>query len=321
MEFTRSVEKAVFLNPATNEIEEVEIELRTDPLTDKISRILVKPLPFPKNPELPDFSREWCPFCEDRIYSIGARDVRVAGGELMRRNESILMANISPYAEISLVIRISEAHYIPINEFKPQLFSDGFLLALDYIRKIGSSFATVTMNYLRPAGSSISHPHIQLMASDMLFDLQERIKKGAERFFLEEKEIFWDYFWKEFHNNRIHEGKWRFFTPFVPRGFEHVQGYLKKGLLELDEDEINDLSEGIVKILKAYHELGFNSFNFGIFGPVLRKNYLPIIFDIVARTPMDKYYQNDTFAIAKLYDEAYTNRRPEETAEEIKNYF
>lgn len=321
MEFEIRIEKASFLNPATDEIEEVEIEIRQDPLTQKRSRILVKPLPFSKNPELPDFTKEWCPFCDDKVSSIGARDLRVAGGELMRRNESILMANISPYAEVSMVIRISKAHYIPINEFIPDLFFDGFLLALDYIRRTDFRFATITMNYLRPAGSSISHPHIQLMASHTLFDLQERLVRGSEMFYREKDEIYWDYFWKRFYENRIHEGKWRFFTPFAPRGFEHVQGYLKKGLLELEEDELKELSESIVRILRAYHEFGFNSFNFGIFGPISGISHLPVVFDIVARTPMDRYYQNDTFAIAKLYDESYTNRKPEETAKEIRSYF
>ncbi len=321
MELRKIIDRASFFNPATGEVEDLEIEIRFDPLTGKKSRILTKPLPFPKNPEMPDFSREWCPFCDERVESMGARDVKIAGKELLKRNEAILMANISPYAEVSLVIRISKAHYIPLNEFRSELFFDGFMLAIDYIAKTDFDFATITMNYLRPAGSSISHPHIQLMASKTLFDLQDRLVKGAERFYNESGENFWDMFWNEFPENRIHEMSWRFFAPFAPRGFEHVQGYIKKGLVELDEEDVMELSDSIVRILRAYDEMGFNSFNFGVFGPLHAMEHIPVVFDVLGRTPMDKYYQNDTFAIAKLYDENYTNRKPEETAKEIKNYF
>ncbi len=321
MEFKKTIERSSFLNPSTGKVEELEIEIRFDPITGKRSRILTKPLPFPKNPELPDFTKEWCPFCDDKIEDIGARDTRIAKGELLKRNEAILMANISPYAEISLVIRISKAHYIPINEFQPYHFFDGLMLALDYIRKTDFDFSTITMNYLKPAGSSISHPHIQVMLSRSLFDYQERLVQGAEKYYKDGGKCFWDDFWDEFEDNRVSSGRWRLFTPFAPRGFEHVQGYIKKGLTDIEEEDLMEISDCIVRILKAYNEAGFNSFNFGMFAPLRKKEHLPIVFDIVARTPMDKYYQNDTFAIAKLYDESYTNKKPEDTAKEIRNYF
>ncbi len=321
MELKKTQEKSIFLNPATNEVEELEIEIRFDPLTGKRSRILVKPLPFPKNPELPDFSKEWCPFCDGRVDSIGARDVRVADGQLIRRGEAILMANISPYAEVSLVIRVTRDHYIPVNEFETDHFLNGFMLALEYIKATEFDYATITMNYLKPAGSSISHPHIQVMLSKTLFDYQGRLIKGAESYFAKHSRCFWDDYWDEFEDSRVYDGGWRFITPFAPKGFEHVQGYMVKGVHELDEDDMRELSESIINVLRAYTDMGFNSFNFGIFGPARKREDLPVVFDIVARTPMDRYYQNDTFAIAKLYDESYTNRKPEETAKEIKRYF
>ncbi|WP_457591177.1 hypothetical protein [Geoglobus sp.] len=320
MEFKILREYFEFFNPVTKKSERVEVEIRIDPLTGKSSRIVVKPLPISKEPELPDFSREWCPFCDENVYRVGARDVTVTGGKLVERGEVILMANISPYAETSLVIRLSRAHHIPLSSFTPELFYDAFTLARDYLAKRGCEFASITMNYLRPAGSSVTHPHIQVLSSKTLMDYQMRVVSKAERFWTEHGRSFWDAFWENADDLRVFEGRWRWYVPFAPRGFEHLSAYVHGGLQEMD-DELLELANGIVRILRFYDSLGFNSFNFGLFAPMDSRKDVPAVFDIVARSVMDKYYWNDVFAITKLYDEAYTNRRPEETAKEIKEFF
>ncbi|WP_456478611.1 hypothetical protein [Geoglobus ahangari] len=320
MEFRVFREHFEFFNPVTKKNERVEIEVREDPLTGKTSRVIVKPLPLSKEPELPDFSREWCPFCDDNVYRVGARDLAIAGGELLERGEAILMANISPYAETSLVIRLSKAHYIPIDQFTPEMFYDAFTLARDYLARKGCEFASVTMNYLKPAGSSVTHPHVQVLSSQRLMDYQERMVASAERYWRERGRSFWDDFWESAEELRVAERSWRWFVPFAPRGFEHVSAYLHAGFEEMD-GELMELAEGVVRVLRFYHSLGFNSFNFGMFAPMEGRNDLPAVFDVVARSVMDRYYWNDVFAITKLYDEAYTNRKPEETAKEIKEFF
>lgn len=320
MEFEILKEYFEFFNPITKTNELVEIEVRKDPLTGKTSRVIVKPLPLSKEPDMPDFSNEWCPFCDDNVYRVGARDIAVTGGELVERGEAILMANISPYAEVSLVIRISRAHYLSLPEFTARMFYDAFTLARDYLVKRGFEFASITMNYLRPAGSSVTHPHIQVLASKELMDYQRRIVEAANAFFREKGRNFWDVFWEEAEQLRVHDGSWRWFVPFAPRGFEHVSAYVLEGLGSM-KNELMDLSEGITRVLKFYDSLGFNSFNFGLFAPLERRDEIPVMFDIVARSVMDRYYWNDVFAITKLYDEAYTTRRPEDTAKEIREYF
>ncbi|MBE8540256.1 hypothetical protein [Geoglobus acetivorans] len=321
MEFRTVVEKAEFLNPMTNEIETVDVEVRFDLLTGKPSRIITKPLPFSTEPELPDFSNEWCPFCEENIYKVGCRDVKVAKGELMKRGEAILMANISPYARNSLVVRLSKAHYIPIGEFRPELFTDAFLLTQEYMAKLEPDFVSVTMNYMKSAGSSLTHPHIQVLVTEVLMDYQGRVRDCAEKFYSENNANFWKVFWENAENLRIFEGAWKWYAPFSPRGFEHVSAFMTKGFEEIDEEDFSELSEGIVKVLKYYGEKGYNAFNFGLFASFRTEEYLASQFDIVARSVMDKYYWNDIFAITKVYDETYSNRLPEETAEELKKYF
>jgi len=313
-------ELAEYYNPVTKKRDVVEIEIRFDPLTGKRSRVIEKPLPISTEPDVGNVEKEWCPFCDENIYNVGARDTRIANGELIERGEAILLANITPYAEISLVIRLTKKHYLPISEFEAEHFYNAFILAKEYLERVGAKYANIMMNYLKPAGSSVTHPHIQVIASKYLLDYQERVVEAAKEFYEKNGANFWDVMWERSEERKVAETKWRWFTPFAPRGFEHVCAYINKGLGEMDE-ELLDLSEGIVKILKAYSDMGYNSFNFGIFGSLEGEDFLATQFDIVARSVMSKYYWNDVFAITKIYDEAYTNKKPEDLAKEIKKYF
>jgi len=320
MRFESHKEYYEFFNPFSNRNEKVEIEIRVDPLTGRRSRVLQRPLPFSKNPELPDFRDEWCPFCDENIHRVGARDLRVLKGKILKRGRSILLANISPYGATSLVIRLTNRHYLALDEFEAEDFYNAFTLARDYLSKTDYEFATISMNYLKPAGSTVTHPHIQVVSSPLLFDYQERILECAKLYFKEKGKSFWSDFWTHAEDLRIGERLWRWFCPFAPRGFYHVSAFIERGLSEMD-DELMMLAEGIVSVLKAYSKAGFNSFNFGFFAPMERKEYIPALFDMVARSVFDKYYWNDIVGITKIYDEAYTDKKPEEVAKEIKKYF
>ncbi len=321
--FLKKVEKYRLFNPMEGKEEEVEVEIRFDPLTGKPSRIVKKPLPFTKGSFEEDLKKP-CPFCEDVVEKVAARDVEVLGKNLKRKGNSILFANISPYARYSLVIRICKEHYLNLGEFKAEDFYNSFALAVEYLKEISEKidYATITMNYLKPAGSSVVHPHIQLIASEELMDYQSRIINSARSFYKTHGKQFWEVLSenKEFEDLILSRNKWLWFVPFAPRGFDHVAAYIDKPILEVNEEELKELCEGIVRILKFYSS-EYNSFNFGIFGSLKKTPYFGTLFDIVARTPFDKYYWCDVFAITKIYDEAYTNKAPEETAKQLKGFF
>ncbi len=318
--FEKRVEKYRLYNPMAGKEEEVEVEVRFDPLTKKPTRIVKKPLPFTKDGEFEEDLKKPCPFCEDVIEKVAARDIEVLGGELKRRGESIIFANISPYARFSLVVRLCKAHYLKLSEFNPDNFFDSFKLCAEYLEKVRSDYATITMNYLKPAGSSVVHPHLQLIVSEELMDYQSRVVQSAETFYKVHKKQFWDVI-EDKDELVVMKGNFLWFAPFAPRGFDHVSAYSKKPITDMSDEELRELSDGIVRILRAYDELGYNSFNFGVFTSLKNTPYFGTLFDIVARTPFDRYYWCDVFAITKIYDEAYTNKPPEETAKFVRKFF
>ena len=313
-----------YFNPMTNAVEESEIEIRFDPLTKKPSRIVEKPLPISENPDITeDVKRDFCPFCDENVEKVVVRDVKVLNRELLKRGEAILFANLTPYADYSLVIRISRDHYIPLKDFKSELFVDAFYLAREYLRKVDADFATLMMNYLKPAGSSIVHPHLQLVISKHPLDYQQRIIDSAKEYYEKNKRNFWEDLIKSERNSDrfIADNGFFWYAPFAPRGFDHVSAIKLKSFVDFDDNDFKALADGIVRVFKAYSELGYNSINFGIFIPLKEFEYLATTFDIVARSNLDKFYWCDVFTITKLFDEAYTNKKPEETAKFIKKFF
>lgn len=330
IEFKKEKEITKFYNPQKNVVEQREIEIRYDPLTGKSSRILEKTLPISDEPDMGDLKNpEFCPFCSENIYKVGARDIEVLSKEILIEGESVVLANVTPYTEVSLVIRLTNDHYLPLSEFKEKHFNDGFKVAITYLkkylRKTNNSFISIIMNYLKPAGSSITHPHMQLLISDNIMDYQRRLMNNATKFYDNEEKNYWKDLLDIEKDGKRFIGKTNGFTwiaPFSPRGLEHIQGISLQEFLYMDEDSIHGLSEGIVNTLQYYSSLNRNSFNFWLFIPPFDKRHkLATLIDIVCRSNLDKFYWNDVFAMSKLIDEPFANRTPESTARAVKEYF
>jgi len=327
IEFHEKVEISRFYDPSEDKEKQEEIVIRHDPLTGKSCRILDKSLPISKEADIEDeIVSGFCPFCPDNIYDIGARDSRVLNNKILENGEAVLLSNISPYAERSLVIRLTEKHYIPIDDFQKKHFTDALELILKYLeRSSNQGYANIMMNYLKPAGSSIVHPHIQLLVSDTAMDHQKRVVKAAKEYHEENGSDYWsDLLEKERGSDRYLEkyGTWEWKTPYAPRGLEHIQGISLKDFRSMGKNALQDLSSGIVDTLRYYDDLDFNSFNLALsVSPKEKTEGSATIIDIVARSSFDKYYWCDVFALTKLQDEPYSNKFPEDIAKEARTFF
>ncbi|MFP4143179.1 MAG: hypothetical protein ACLFSM_08330 [Thermoplasmata archaeon] len=329
LEFDVHPETASFYDPSEDEEKEIEIEIREDPLTGKTSRIIDKPLQSAEERDISDVKKNgFCPFCPETIDEVGATDIKVLSGKKMKRDEAVLLANVTPYSEHSIVIRLTEEHYLPLADFKEEHFYDGLRLAQDYLKKMDlekEASPLIIMNYLKPAGSSITHPHMQLLISDKLLDYQKRLIKHAERFYDENDENYWEVLLKEERGNERYIGKtgsFEWVSAFAPRGFNHVKGISTHNFTEFEGEDTEDLARGIVNVLEGYGDMDQTTFNFSIFIPVSQsKDRFATVIDMVTRTKLDRFYRADDFAMPKLMDEPYCNKKPEDLAEELKSCF
>ena len=324
MEFRKEIEVAKVL--VGGKVEENVVEVRYDPLTLQTSRIVKKDFPIQSGDfeEEIESTRSWCPFCNERIDQMAARDPEIMGGELWKRGEAVLFSNLMPYSKHSLVLRLTDRHYVGVTEFQLRHFLDAFLLIQEYVKKIpdGKHYITIGMNYLKPAGSSIMHPHVQIMISEISTDYFARLDWGA----LEFKETNGVDYWKklvevekegERYVGRTEKTEW--IAAFAPKGFFHFTGVPEESeFVEMSEEQLRGIAEGIVKILRYYGRKNLNSFNFSLFCADRIGEHFRTNINIVARTPFGKYYWCDVFYPKMLHDESVVFFAPEDYAKEIR---
>lgn len=325
MEFKKETEVSEFYNPSEDRLEEVEIEVRYDPLTGKTSRIIEKPFPIAEDPDMSDVEKEgFCPMCPENIHDVGARDTQILDKKLGEKGEAVLMANITPYAEYSLVCRLAKDHYLELDEFKVHHFSDAFDLLADYLWKVKEKgdvkYPSIIMNYLKPAGSSIVHPHMQMIISDQYNDLYRRRYEEGRRFYEEQGESYWKALLRKDRERKIGStGSVYWLSAFSPQGFEHIKGIYDGGFFEIDT---KDLAKGMINVLRTYKDLNYNSFNISVFVPPLNQEEgFATVVDMVTRSNLDRFYWSDVSAITKLQDEPLANRKPEKIITDYKERF
>ncbi|MBO8181458.1 MAG: hypothetical protein H0Z28_01535 [Archaeoglobus sp.] len=329
MEFRKEIEFAKVLLP-NGSIEENRIEIRYDPLTLQTSRVLKKKPPIP---EIQGFEEEiestkvWCPFCPERIESMAAKDPELLKGEFLRRGEAILFSNIVPYSKYSFVIRMTDAHYLELEDFKRDYFDDSFFLIQDALSRLGEGkyYISIGMNYLKPAGSSIMHPHIQTLVSETSTDYFARMDWSALEFFEERKKDYWKALVekeKEIGSRFVGEtAKTTWLAAFAPKGFFHFIGVPEeREFMNMSEEQISGISEGIIRILRFYASKGFNSFNISMFLADRLGEHFRTNLHIVARTPFDKYYWCDVYFPKLFHDETISYLVPEEYASEMAEF-
>ncbi|MFB6153080.1 MAG: hypothetical protein ABEJ27_02400 [Halodesulfurarchaeum sp.] len=333
IEFTGSIQEATFYNPL-EEFEEttVEVEVRHDPLTGRQTRIVPESFLMPE--EEPDLSPvvdadDGCFFCPSMVEDATPKYPDFVGGERTSVGAATAFPNLNPYGSHSNVVVLTEDHYVPIDEFTPSIFRDGLQAGLEYVHAVfetddGAQVASLNMNYLRPAGSSIIHPHLQTLVDGRGSTAQRARFEAARTFHEERSRDYWDALLERERDDSRYIGStgavdW--LAPYAPRHHRHVLGILDAiRVPDPDGEAVADLAEGIVNVLEYYGDVGLNSFNLGIHlvpdDPAVR----PVI-DLVARSVFEEYYWSDATFFETIHDEAVIDVAPAEYATGASSFF
>jgi galactose-1-phosphate uridylyltransferase len=181
------------------------------------------------------------------------------------------------------------------------------------------------MNYLKPAGSSIMHPHIQTLISETSTDYFARMDWSALEFYEEKKKDYWIYLTEkereigERFAGRTEKTEW--VSAFAPKGFYHFIGIPEeREFLSMTDEQLDGICDGLIRILRFYRDRGFNSFNISIFLADRLGEHFRTNINILARTPFDRYYWCDVYFPKMLHDETISYLVPEEYAKELSEY-
>jgi len=334
IEFERQVQEATFYSPLEDfEETTVETEVRVDPLTGRTARVVTDNFLMPESPAIDDtvLDSEGCFFCPGTVEEATPKYPDWIAPDRGKSGEATSFPNLNPYGAYSNVVALTEEHFVPIDEFTTEQFADGLCAAFQYVRDVfdhddDARFASVNMNYLRPAGSSLIHPHMQTLVDDRGTNEQRRVAEAARDFYDANDEVYWSELAIDERGGDRYVaeiGNVHWLAPFAPKHHRHLVGVaaqIHSGVPDPRGDVTHDFAEGLVDVLSYYASLGLNSFNVALF--VERDDpALPPVMNVTARSVFDEYYWSDATFFTSLHDEGVVDVAPEVYGKEAHKFF
>ncbi len=344
--FEKSSSSFTILNPFSNFSPEVhQVEVRRDPILGDTSVYN----PFLKDKakaffgendrelirNLAEGSAANCIFCGENVLQKTAcypSDI-VEGGRI-RSGDAVLFANLFSVGAQHPVIALGSRHFLQLAEFTPRLLADGFLAARNFLKSLyrrdGSvRYSALCANYLLPAGASLVHPHLQMLVTPAPYSYHARMIAAADEYFEKNgRSCFDDLVSEEKTRGERYAGKqggWHWLAAYSPMGSNEFIAIHEGGtdFGEFSERDVEDLCEGIAKVLRLYERLGYLSFNYTLYS--VRGGDEPkafrSLFKIITRQNLYPNYRNDDYFLQKMLQTELIFNLPEELARQLKTSF
>ena len=342
--FNKHVSEAVLYSPLKNfELDTQVIEHRADPLTGWTGIIRTGRQFWQQQyitdekliTEIAEDATERCFFCPGKVQESTPRypEELFPGGRITV-GEATLCPNLFAQKEYSAVVVISRQHFIPLDQFPSQLLADAFKACSIFFQGIyeqkSARYCEIGFNYLFPAGSSLTHPHIQITGSSwqptfLVLNLQ----RGSQKYYAENNSCYWQDLVNterergERYIGRLGNTEW--LAPFAPMREDEVHGMVrdKSNFLEFDEADWENLADGITRVFKFYKDCGLSSCNFGLYsGPLGEKrDDMWAGVKVVSRSSVQSRPINDVWFSQNIFYDGLVTKPPEEVASEVRGYF
>jgi UDPglucose--hexose-1-phosphate uridylyltransferase len=342
LRFARSRRLSTYLPPgATGVAEPVRIwsEVRRDPLTRRSGRVAHFKgftLVAPDLSSVVRESRPACPFCPERVFAVTPLlpSSLVPSGRI-RRGESVLFPNISPYDRNSVVTVLSRAHFLEADRFSSLQIVDGIMATLEYFRALPlaarGTHSVITWNYMPPSGATQVHPHFQAFSTNRPGWLLEDEVRRSRNFWRRQRRPYWAQLAEDEEDlaerfvARQRHTIW--LTPFVARSVisDAMALFPERAHLEdLQEAEVTEFVAGLLLCLAAFHEEGVRAFNLAFYTAPAGESAPH--FWLHARISPRIYFNpailgSDTSAWQHLLDESVMVRSPEALAARLQPRF
>jgi len=331
IEFSQAIEDAEFYSPMADfDLESQPVEYRRDPLTGQRTRVVAQWFPEADEADAePDVGDgEDCFFCPEMVDEATPEYPDYVGTDRGSRGEATSFPNLFPYGTHSNVVVLTEDHFRPVGGLPADILADGLSCALAYVHAAidhdGSQFASINMNYLPPAGSSVVHPHLQAIVDDHGTNGMRRRLDAERDYHADTGDTYWAALLDEEREGPRYVGRTggvEWLAPFAPTAQYHVTGVTDvTGIPDPEDSVLADIAAGIENVLAFYDDRGLDAFNFAL-QLVRDEPASPAVVDLVARPAFEKEYVNDVFCLQALHDERIVDVPPEEYASEGAAFF
>lgn len=334
--FRREEEYFVFQDPkGTGEMLERKTEVRFDPLTGESSRLVVDPglkLSPPDYTEIGEKTKGTrCPFCPENIFQITPKfPSNISAGGRIQVGKSVVFPNLFPYSKHNGVGIFSGQHYVKLTEFTEEMIENAFRAAQLYLDKVvetdpAVNYASINWNYLPYAGSSILHPHIQMIASGCPTNYQARTVSEAEKFYARHRQNYYHALLKEekrLGQRFIKSGELlSWIHAFAPKSHMDFIGIFQGtySLEALTGEHWQALARDLLKLFRYLNSQGLASFNMLMHVPIKHNPADLVHLRLVPRLTIGLLETSDINFFQMLHQEPLSYRVPEETVREINH--
>ena len=338
--------RAEILSPLRGFEREVHVlEYRRDPLTGQVSIVAKGRSGYVMRyfrsdeellRELVEKTRENCPFCPDAIERETPRfPPEVLPEGRLRLGDCWVVPALFPHADLNAIVVLGPDHFRKPGELGRDLLRDGLLAGIELIRRARGALpdlkhAAIIMNYLPTGGSSQLHPHMQVLASQRPFNYVGALLSKSLDYYLAYSRCFWkDLVEEEARLGRRLLGRigptW-WLAPFAPMRRYEVLCLVEdvSSLLEVPEETVAHVADGVSRVLRFYSDQGIWAFNMAVLSGPLdggAKEFFWLQVRICARFGLGKKFLSDLWALPALLDTDEVFEAPEDYALKIKPYF
>jgi len=346
--FEKRVREARLLSPLSNFNVDVQlIEFRKDPLTGRWCRMNVRRAARVKQvvggagvvedilPGIAEKSRKSCFFCPENLEE----RTPMFPGDLIpegriKVGSACLFPNLFAFGEHHAVGIFSEDHHLGLNQFSPKLVADCIRACLVYFKRVSDkypdiNYCFINWNHLFPAGASIVHPHVQVIADHKPTCQLEELIKNSKEYYDRRGSNYWSDLVAAERETGLRligqTGSVTWLTSYAPQANNEVLGVFSdlSTVNKMDESHVEGLSAGLSKILNAYHEVGVSSFNMTTFSAPsdLDMKYYSLNVKLASRPKPEVFYTSDVGFMERLHYETVIETKPEDVAEKLRMYF
>ncbi len=335
IKFERYHLQSELLSPATGfEKISVPTEVRIDPLTGRRSRIITWALP-PQ--EKFDFSRmaeqsKGCIFCPENVLQKTPQFTKdISSDGRISIEGATGFPNLFPAGTYGSVVVLCKDHFLNVNQLTPQIYEAGLSVSVEIIRRTmtfdpDARYWQVSQNFLLPGGSSILHPHLQVIGDPVPTNEMGWLLDASTSYYRRNGAHYWKdliHIEKGLGKRYITNiGNVHWFVSFAPIGFNEVCASVEghESVITLGKEEIASLASGIVSTLRYYDSKNLNSFNFSFYS-ISGETSHQLLLRIISRTPFQPNYLNDCTSYEALQSELTSNVFPETLCHEIRPFF
>ena len=276
-----------------------------------------------------------CPFCPERVEKSSPKfPSEICSEGRIRVGEAICFPSLFAHEDFNGIVVPTKLHRIQLNEFSSKMLSDALKACLTYFDRVHAAFpdvkyAVIAMNFLPPAGSTVAHPHIQALASDVPFQAVANLVDASRSYAVKERSNYWhDLIETEKrvgtrYLRNLNGVDW--ITPFAPVGLNEADAiaFGRPNFNRLSDTELNSFAEGIVKVLKYYYDIGVRSFNTAIYSGPLDEtdDSISVMARIVSRYGYKPKFVSDVWTLQYLLGDQEVFEAPEELCARLMRYF